>query len=152
MRSFRLSEMSPRHLTSSDSICRPTLSFAPISIIFDAFPILFHWLESSYQVSRPRKPSKIFPCYLYGPTQYGLLRCRSNEGKYPRVLRACPPPSPPGSFPGPTKIGGVGSLASFPSPYTQSIGSDPVWFWQCGPCAVGYTSPPASAGRRPGRP
>ena len=54
----RLSEISLRHLTSSDSICRPTLSLAPISIIFDSISVNSHWLESSYQVSSPEKHFK----------------------------------------------------------------------------------------------
>ena len=45
--------MSLRHLTSSDSICRPTFSLALISIIFDAISFNLHWLEPFCQLSRP---------------------------------------------------------------------------------------------------
>ena len=66
-------EISRRHLTSSDSICRPKLSLAPISIIFDAISISSHWLESTYQVWRPWKHfQKVFN-YLYFPTQWCLV-------------------------------------------------------------------------------
>ena len=51
-------EISLRHLTSLDSICLPTLSLAPISIMFDAISINSHWLETSYQVSRHGKHFK----------------------------------------------------------------------------------------------
>ena len=54
----RRPEISLRHLTFSDSISRPTLSLAPISIIFDDISINSHWLEPSYQVSGPVKHFK----------------------------------------------------------------------------------------------
>ena len=76
MRSFRLSEMSPRHLTSSDSIYRPTLSLAPISIIGDATSINSYWLEPSYQDSMlviACDALKNIPLlYYYGTAQYDM--------------------------------------------------------------------------------
>jgi hypothetical protein len=54
----RRPEISLRHLTFSDSISRPTLSLAPISIIFDDISINSHWLEPCYQVSGPVKHFK----------------------------------------------------------------------------------------------
>ena len=54
----RRSQFSLRQLTSSDSVCRPTLSLAPIWIILGAISINSHWLEPSYQVSRSDKYSE----------------------------------------------------------------------------------------------
>ena len=54
----RHSEISLGPLTSSDSICRPTLSLNPMSIMFGAISINSHWLESSCKVSRHWKHFK----------------------------------------------------------------------------------------------
>ena len=95
----RVSETYLICLTSLDSICRPALSLAPISITCDAFPINSHWLEPSYQVSRPVKhcywikfwcnPSTIFVPILFLGLGLNAVR-REDTGLVVPLCRVSP--------------------------------------------------------------
>ena len=65
-------KISLRHLTSLDSICRPTLSLASISIICDAISIIHIDYNLPTKFQGLWSTLKIFPCCVYGLAEYVL--------------------------------------------------------------------------------